>query len=91
MLQGLFGNKGKSTKQISLKTIMNTKIPVILEILPDSFGIDKKILKESKDVHMEVKALQALLLRRRRITLNKESSRKGMKNKLMSNDSFVAF
>ena len=45
-LQGLFGDKGKSTKQVALKTIMNTRIQVILEILRDSFGIGKKILKE---------------------------------------------
>ena len=69
-LQGLFGDKG------TLKTIMNTRIQVILEILPDSFGMGKKILKEEKSVHMEVKVLQAFLLRRRRITPNKESSRK---------------
>ena len=45
-LQGLFGDKGKSIKQFSLKTIMNTMIHVILKILPDSFGMGKKILKE---------------------------------------------
>ena len=44
-LQGLFGDKGKSTRQVSLKTIMNTRIQVILEILPDSFGMCKKILR----------------------------------------------
>ena len=53
-LQGLFGDKGKSTKQVALKTIMNSRIPIILEILPNSFGMGKKILKESKGVHMEV-------------------------------------
>ena len=45
-LQRLFGDKGKLTRQVALKTIMNTKIQVILEILPDSFGMGKKILKE---------------------------------------------
>ena len=60
-LQGLFGDKGKSTKQVSLKTIINTRIHVILEILLDSFRMGKKILKEWKGVHMEVKVLQALL------------------------------
>ena len=35
-LQGLFDDKGKSTRQVSLKTIMNTRIHVILEILLDS-------------------------------------------------------
>ena len=45
-LQGLFGDKGKPTRQVSLKTIVNTRIQVILEILPDSFGMGKKILKE---------------------------------------------
>ena len=45
-LQGLFVEKCKSTRQIALKTIMNTKIQVILEILLDSFGMGKKILKE---------------------------------------------
>ena len=56
-LKGLFGNKSKSTKQVALRTIMNTKIHVILEILPDFFSMVKKILKESKGVHMEVKVL----------------------------------
>ena len=60
-LQRLFGDKGKSTKQVALKTIMNSRIHVILEILLDSFGMGKKILKEWKSVHMEVKVLQALL------------------------------
>ena len=45
-LQELFGDKGKSIRQVSLKTIINTKIQVILEILPNSFGMGKKILKE---------------------------------------------
>ena len=44
-LQGLFSDKGKSTKQVSLKTIMNTKIHVFLEIILDFFGMGKKILK----------------------------------------------
>ena len=56
-LKGLFGNKSKSTKQVALRTIMNTKIHVILKILPDSFSMVKKILKELKGVHMEVKVL----------------------------------
>ena len=74
-LQGRFGDKGKSTKQVSLKTIMNTRIQDILEILPDSFRIGKKILKE----HMEFKVLQPFIPRRRRRTPNKGSSRKGMR------------
>ena len=41
-LQGLFGDKDKSTRQVVLKTIMNTGIHVILEISPDSFGMDKR-------------------------------------------------
>ena len=45
-LQGLFGAKGKSIRQVAFKTIMNTKIQVILEILPYFFGMGKKILKE---------------------------------------------
>ena len=45
-LQGLFGDKGKLTKQVSSKTIMNTRIHVIIEILLDSFRMSKKILKE---------------------------------------------
>ena len=45
-LQGLFGDKVKSIRQVSLKTIINTKIQVILEILLDPFGMGKKILKE---------------------------------------------
>ena len=56
-LQGLFGDKGKSTKQVSLRTIMNIRNHVILEILPDSFRMGKKILKEWAGVHMEVKVL----------------------------------
>ena len=75
-LQGLFGDKGKLIKQVGLKTIMNTKIHVILEILPDSFDMGKKILKEWEGFHMEVKVLQALLPRRGTTTPNKESSRK---------------
>ena len=56
-LQGLFGDKVKSIRQVSLKTIINTKIQVILEILLDPFGMGKKILKEWKGVHIEVKVL----------------------------------
>ena len=58
---------------------MNTRIHVILEILPKSFEMGKKILKDWKGVHMEVKVLQALLPRRRTTTPNKESSRKGIR------------
>ena len=75
-LQGLFGDKGKSTRQVALKTIINTKIHVVLVILTDPFGMGKKILKEWKGVHIKVKVLQALLLRRRTTTPNKENSRK---------------
>ena len=56
-LQGLFGDNGKSARQVALRTIMNTKHHVILEILPDSFRMGKKILKEWAGVHMEVKVL----------------------------------
>ena len=56
-LQGLFGDKGKSIRQVALKTIINTKIHVILESLLDSFGIGKKILIEWKSVHTKVKVL----------------------------------
>ena len=45
-LQGLIGDNGKSTRQVALKTIMNTSIQVILEIFPGSFGMGKKIFKE---------------------------------------------
>ena len=45
-LQGLFCDKGKSTRQVALRTIMNIRIHVVLEILLDSFRIGKKILKE---------------------------------------------
>ena len=38
-LQGLFCDKDKSTRQVSLKTIVNTRIQVILEILPDPCGL----------------------------------------------------
>ena len=86
-LQGRFGDKGKSTKQVALKTIINTKIHVSLEILSNSFGMSKKILKEWKGVHMEAKVLQALLPRRRRKrrTPNKESSRKGTREQTHGN------
>ena len=56
-LQGLYCDKDKSTRQVSPKTIMNTMIHVILEILPAPFGMGKKILKEWKGVHIEVKVL----------------------------------
>ena len=78
-LQWLFSDKGKSIKEVSLRIIMNTRIHVILKILLDYFGTNKKILKEWKGVHMEVKLIQALLPKRRRRTPNKESSRKWMK------------
>ena len=45
-LQWLLGDKGNSTRQVAFKTIMNTRIQVILEILPNSFEMGKKILKE---------------------------------------------
>ena len=90
-LQGLFGDNGKSTKQVSLKTIMNTRIHVILEILLDSFGMGKKILKEWKGVHMEVKVLQALLPRRRTTTPNKECSRKETREQTHGHNSLVTF
>ena len=77
-LQGLFGGKGKSIKQVALKTIINTKIHVILEKLPNPFGMGKNILKEWKGVHIEVKVL---LPRRRRTKPNKESSRKRVREK----------
>ena len=44
-LQGLFDDKRKSTRQVALKTILKTWSQVILEILPDSFVMGKKILK----------------------------------------------
>ena len=58
---------------------MNTRNHVILEILPDFFGMDKKILEEWKGVHIKFKVLQTLLLRRRETTPNKENSRKEMR------------
>ena len=75
-LQGLFGDKGKSTRQVALKTIINTRIHVILVILTDPFGMGKKILKEWNGVHIEVRVLQAHLPRKRTTTPNKENSRK---------------
>ena len=45
-LQGLFGDKGKSIRQVALMTIMQIGIHVIFKIVPDSFGMGKKILKE---------------------------------------------
>ena len=55
---------------------MNTRIYVILEILPDSFEMGKRILKDWKGVHIGIKVFQALLPRRKTKTPNKESSRK---------------
>ena len=78
-LQELFSDEGKSTGQVALKTIINTRIHVILAILPDSFQIGKKILEEWKGVHIKFKVLQTLLLRRRATTPNKENSRKEMR------------
>ena len=75
-LQGLFGDKGKSTGQVALKTIINTRVHIILAILPDSFQVGKKILEEWKDVHIEFKVLHTLLLRRTTTTPNKKNSRK---------------
>ena len=45
-LKQLFSDKGKSIRQVALKTIMNTRIHIVLEILPNSFGMGKKILKD---------------------------------------------
>ena len=56
-LKQLFSDKGKSIRQVAFKTIMNTRIHVILDILLKSFEMDKKILKEWKGVQMEVKVL----------------------------------
>ena len=56
-LQGLYCDKDKSTRQVAPKTIMNTMIHVILEILPNSFRMGKKIIRELKGVHIEVKVL----------------------------------
>ena len=53
---------------------MNIKIHLILEILPDSFEICKRIHKDQKGAHMGVEVLHAFILRRRRKTTpNKES------------------
>ena len=54
-------------------------ILTILEILLDSFGMGKKILKEWKGVHVEVKVFLSFLPRRGRTTTNKEKSRKWMR------------
>ena len=59
-----------------LKTIMNTKIYMIIETLPNSFKMTKGILKGHKVFLWESKVLQALLLKRKRTTPNKENSRK---------------
>ena len=56
-LQGLFGDKGKSIRQVVLKTIINTRIHAILEILPDSFRMGKRILQDWKGVHIGVNVL----------------------------------
>ena len=84
----IFGDKVKSTRQISLRTIINTKIHAILEILPNSFEMSKRILKYYNGVYMVAKVFLALLLRKRTITPNKKSSRK--ENKRVSSKAMIS-
>ena len=46
--QGLLGDKGKSTRQVALKTIMNTRIQVILEILQIPLGWVRRFSKSGR-------------------------------------------
>ena len=54
---------------------MNTSINMILETLPFSFGMDKRILKFYRVFIWKSKVLQVLLSIRRRRIPNKESLR----------------
>ena len=48
-------------RQVTPRTVMNTKVYIILESLLDSIGIVKEIPKEHKGVHMRVKDSSGLL------------------------------
>ena len=48
-------------RQVTPRTVMNTKVYIILESLLDSIGIIKEILKEHKGVHMRVNDSSGLL------------------------------
>ena len=65
--------------QATLSTVMNTSIHMILETLPFSFEITKRILKDYRVFIYKSKGFQVLLLKRRTITPNKESLREGIR------------
>ena len=54
-LQGIFGDEGRTTIQVIIRTVMSIKVCMILEILPNSFEMAKGILKDHMDSHMGVK------------------------------------
>ena len=77
-MQGLFGDKGRSIRQVTPKTIMNTRVTMILETLSVSFEMAKGILKEHKGVHMGVNSSLGFSTKKNN-TPNNESSRKGIR------------
>ena len=62
--------------QATLKIIMNTSIHIISKTLSFSFELAKRILKDYRVFIWKSKVLQVLLTRRKRKMLNKESSKK---------------
>ena len=42
-------------RQVAIKTVMNTKIYMILKTISNSFGIAKRISKDHKGVHIGFK------------------------------------
>lgn len=61
-LQGLFGNKGKSTRQVALRTIINVKIHVIFENLPHPLGWVEGFSKIRRVFIWKSRVLQVLLI-----------------------------
>ena len=75
---GYLGIRVGQLWQATLWNVMNTSIHMILETLPFSFRMARGILKDYKVFIWKSKVLHVLLLRRRRIKPNKESSREGI-------------
>ena len=61
---------------------MNTSIHMILETLPFSFEMAKKILKDYRVFKWKSMVLQILLPRRRRTIPNKKSSTEGIREQI---------
>ena len=81
-LQVIFSNKDRLARQVTLRTIMNTKLYIWskrpFHIPP---GYLRGFLNIIRVFICESKILQALLPKRKRTTLNKESSRERMGKK----------